>query len=323
MSHLVCEFCTKKFSTVYNLNNHKKTAIYCIKARGENVTKQYTCEFCEEHFTQKSTLTKHIEICNGVKTYVAFETQVISLKEKLKNKSQKNADLTKKLKLAEASILQLTQKLQEKEGIIEKIRNEEIIAKDKKISDLEKTIEFGKGVLVGYEKVKPPNVTNNTVVNQKLANLKVDNIRPLTIGTIIEDIPKYTFDMYMGAETGIVQFMKHLTQLEMEDGSIERNYACTDKSRSTFHRLMESKEWKHDGGSKFINDVFDNLADKAIEHWDTLISLSKNPDILEQHYYAGKMVEMTSFQSSFTSKGKHREEYFNKVKSKMKDVSSV
>jgi hypothetical protein len=202
---------------------------------------------------------------------------------------------------------------------------QEIIAKDKKISDLEKTIEFGKGVLVGYEKVKPPNVvtTNNTVVNQKLANLKVDNIRPLTIGTIIEDIPNYTFDMYMGAETGIVQFMKHLTQLEMEDGSIEINYACTDKSRSTFHRLMESKEWKHDGGSKFINDVFDNLAEKSIEHWDTLISLSKNPDILEQHYYTGKMVEMTSFQSSFTSKGKHREEYFNKVKSKMKDVSSV
>ena len=69
MSNLTCEFCNRKFSTAFNLENHKKTAIYCLKSRGENVTKQYKCNYCDQTFTRKSSLTKHGESCLEVENY--------------------------------------------------------------------------------------------------------------------------------------------------------------------------------------------------------------------------------------------------------------
>lgn len=406
MADNICEFCDKKFTTAFNLKNHKNTAVYCLKLRGGNVTKQYKCEFCNENFTQKITLTKHSAICTGFKLQKTLEKEIDSLKEKLKEEKQQKSKISRTLKLSQTKILKSKQKIINLEQILqknqetisnlrsdcetkleeteinhsleieklqrdydatieeleinrsleieklhhkneltikklesdralefEKLKSDHVLEveklkqekdeKDKKIIELEKNIEYGKGVLIGYKQVKPPNVvTNNTIVNQKLASIKIDNIRPLTVATIIEDIPKYTFDMYMKAEDGIVEFMKGLTQLELEDGSIERNYACTDKSRNTFHKLIESREWTQDGGAQIINKVFDILSNKSEEHWSDLTELTKHHDQGERESYSRRRTILVPFHLSFTNKG-HREEYFNKVKNKLSYTSSV
>jgi len=209
----------------------------------------------------------------------------------------------------------------EKNFIVEKL-NQEINARDLKIIELEKSIEFGKGVLVGYEKVKPPTITNN-IVNQKLSSIKIDKIRPATIHTITEDSSFYDFDMYMKKEDGIVQFLTNMTQLKLDDGTIEQNYACTDKSRSTFHRLLDSREWKLDGGSKLINEVFDILLPSADEHWKTLVSKSNTRDIFDREYYANKMMEIQSFHRAFGRQTKERKYSVNEIKGEIKDILSI
>ena len=47
-----CRFCKKIFSTKSSLNNHQKTAKYCLSLQDKylQITK-FNCEFCDKHFT--------------------------------------------------------------------------------------------------------------------------------------------------------------------------------------------------------------------------------------------------------------------------------
>lgn len=340
MEH-TCEYCGKSFSKKQNLKNHVETAKYCAKLRGDIPTKKYICKFCDKSFTQKGHMDAHLKGCSEYKVYTASEKEK-KLKElevgQLNNETEKYAKRLKLVRLdlakekarvkllVEAEIKRLA--VQEKLQIeLEQLQAENEEQKEKIIA-LEKNLEYGKGILTGYEKVKPPNVittTNNTIVNQKLAALKVDNIKPLTQATIQEHTPNYTFELFLKGEAGIVEYITGMTQLQMEDGTIEQNYACTDKSRNTFHRLMESKVWTHDGGARYINQVIDSLAVIAEEHWQTLFHrMRTSTDPLDADYYQRKVSELMRFRCSFSDPhSTYREQSFKKIKAQMKNISSV
>jgi len=340
MKGLKCEFCNKNFTTISVLKVHTETAKYCLKLRGEPSPTQYKCEYCDDSFTQKITLKKHANLCLEHKNFLIVEkekenevlkTYVKSLKS-CNDRKEKLTTLTETLLIEEKiKVKKLTDKRIFDLATIEKLQNEKIELsnliheKDQKIIGLEKKLELGKGILIGYEKVKPPNVTNNTIINQKLANLKVDNIRPLTQATIQEDIPKYTYELFLKGENGIVHYVTNMTQIKMIDGTIEQNYACTDKSRNTFHRLMESKEWTQDGGARFINEVMNSLANVAENHWKTFCDKMRvATDIFDVDYYHNKTNKLRNFMCSFSNPdSNYREQSFKKIKAKMKDISSV
>lgn len=65
---------------------------------------------------------------------------------------------------------------------------------------------------------------------------------------------------------GIVEFMASLMIKEHENGVIEMSYACTDKSRSAFYCLLESREWKRDHGCGMTETVLRCLASKIKEY---------------------------------------------------------
>lgn len=335
----ICEYCDKSFSKKHNLKIHMETAKYCAKLRGDIATENYVCEFCNKSFTQKGNLTAHLKSCSKYKVRIASE------KEK-KSKETETEKYAKRLKLvrldlarekarvkllveAEIKHLAIQEKLQlelEKLQAENDEQAEKISEQKEKIIELEKTLEYGKGILTGYEKVKPANViTNNTIVNQKLSKLKVDNIKPLTLATIQEHIPNYTFELFLKGEAGIVEYIVGMTQLQMEDGTIEQSYACTDKSRNTFHRLMESKEWTHDGGARYISKIINSLKDVAEEHWQTLFhKMSASTDPVDRDYYQSKIQELHGFSCSFGNPNStYREQTFKKIKAQMKNISSV
>ena len=317
-----CEYCGKTFRSKQNLKKHIESAKFCLELRGEEVTTKYTCEYCGKFFTQNCNLKTHLKSCAEHKKRIYIDSEIEQEMEKyLRRIKLLRTDLTKeKLK-----VKKLAETQTELLSTIEKLQNDNN-EKDQKIIELEKKLELGKGILMGYEKVKPPNVTtNNTIINQKLANLKVDNIRPLTQATIEEDVPKYTYDLFLKGENGIVQYVTNMTQLKLTDGTIEQNYACTDKSRNTFHRLMESKEWTQDGGARFINEVMNSLADVAEKHWETLFdNMRTATEIFEIDYHQNKIKKLRSFSCSFSNpNGNDREQAFKKIKAKMKDISSV
>jgi hypothetical protein len=246
MSDNICEFCGKSFSSVYNLRVHINTAKYCLADRKESGI-CYICDYCECKFTRKSALFPHQKICIKYKDYIieTKDKEIIALNEKN------------------------TKRIQELEKKHEK-ESEELKAK---IIKLEETITFGKGYVEGCKTVKPSKITNNTTHNtlvQKLEALPVTTIEPFTISLVKNNLEKYTYEMYKRAELGVVDFITDITILEMEDGTIEKNYVSCDLSRNAFHRLVVGKKWKLDGGAKFLNVVLDQLILKATKYYGKL-----------------------------------------------------
>ena len=62
-----CEFCKKIFANISSLNNHKKTAKYCLVLQDKLNVKEFMCEPCNKIFTTKHRLNTHKESCNKVK----------------------------------------------------------------------------------------------------------------------------------------------------------------------------------------------------------------------------------------------------------------
>jgi len=87
-----CEFCKNKFSSVYNLNNHQKTASYCLKIQGKPTLKNLKCSKCQKSFTTKRWLIQHELKCG--------ET-IENLKKKIEKYEKKIEDLNKIIKSQE------------------------------------------------------------------------------------------------------------------------------------------------------------------------------------------------------------------------------
>lgn len=285
-----CEFCGKKFSCPQNLRTHEKTAKYCLVARGEIIGNK--CKFCDEIFSRKSSLQRHLKTCCDYKDHIIEE-----LNEKLKEK-------------------------------------------DRRILELEKEIEskkdVGEGTMVSMKKnggkVVAKKVINNKVVNkniyvsQKLLMLPIDNIEPLTIGLVKTKAKDYTYEMYRRSILGVVDFIRDLTTLELDDGIIEKNYACTDRSRYAFHRLTNEKVWRKDGGAMFINRILDALSsqvkihDKQLENEIKLLGGSN----LGTEKLSREQTNLAPFYNGVVhNDGTERKVLFQKIRNKISDICST
>ena len=58
-----CEHCGSILKTISSLNQHQKTAKYCLVKQNKPINTEYTCCFCSTGFTLKSSLHKHVRIC--------------------------------------------------------------------------------------------------------------------------------------------------------------------------------------------------------------------------------------------------------------------
>lgn len=86
-NNLTCSFCNKSFSTISNLDRHKKTTKTCFLKTPdsfENI-KKYDCEFCPKTFTSKQRLDYHMKnACKIIKSQTRLEEEVKILKEEVK-----------------------------------------------------------------------------------------------------------------------------------------------------------------------------------------------------------------------------------------------
>lgn len=61
-----CEFCNKILRSISSLNQHQKTTKYCLKIQNK-VNDNFICLYCENTFTTKQALSKHLDICKEKK----------------------------------------------------------------------------------------------------------------------------------------------------------------------------------------------------------------------------------------------------------------
>jgi hypothetical protein len=332
MSDNICYFCGKSFVNANTLKVHTNTAKYCLETRGKKVN-NYGCEYCDHIFTQKPSLIKHQKTCLGLKDYAiktkSEEIEVLNKKNELDTKTIKKLRIDNKIKTEELEkrCRQYLEKISDLEDTIETLTSKNKVL-ESKIVNLEKTITYGEGYVKGCQTVKPPKqITNNhNTVVQKLKDLPVTTIEPLTISLIKSNLENYTYDMYKLAELGVVQFMKGLTILTLDDGTVEKNYVSSDRSRNAFHRLVVGKEWKSDAGARFLNIILDQIIPKVKEHDNKLAEEANKLGIrdITKDILLKMQTNLLPFYRGVTeAKSKNRGTVLMKIRTAIRDINHI
>jgi len=128
----VCEYCKKSFSSLYNLNVHKKTTKACIDIQKKQFNldvsevKAYVCEDCGQSIMLKANYESHLEVCKARKSRLIDQT-ITTLQDQLNTKTNAYDILLSNYNLLEKTILDLQNKLH-----TQSITYEHIITQTKK-----------------------------------------------------------------------------------------------------------------------------------------------------------------------------------------------
>nr|QBK85586.1 MAG: hypothetical protein LCMAC101_01810 [Marseillevirus LCMAC101] len=173
---------------------------------------------------------------------------ISSQKEELESRKKKLWILKDKLNTANLEITKLKVELAERDGLVDGLKT----APDKR-------------------------TIYNTAIHPKLVNLPISNIRALTDEYVIERVNDgiLTYSHASRGYPGMLEVICDLITHENNDGIIERNYVCTDVSRNSFHRLLESKKWKSDKGGRYLNNMLDTFQESIEEHKDKVYKIYK------------------------------------------------
>lgn len=240
-----CQFCENFFANKSNLNRHLKTNIHCLQLRNEDIP-LFECEYCEKKFVHKTNLNLHLQICKIKENTILNEKIMKRLTAKCHKLKKQN------------NILQKTNKSQKIE--IEKIKN--------RIQELEQENERQRGIIDGLKTAPDKRTIYNTAIHPKLVNLPINNIPALTDEFVQQKVDEgiLTYEKAVKGYVGMLDVICDLITHENDDGIVERNYVCTDISRNSFHRLLESKKWKSDKGGRYLNSMLDSFQDTIQEH---------------------------------------------------------
>ena len=131
-----CQYCKKVFNNKYTLNQHQKTAKYCLEIQG-SVNNSFICTYCDKTLCTNDRLNYHYQSC----------------KEKQKKDMIKDVEMENKI---------LHKTIEEKNEYIAKLE-----AKLEKFEDTVTTIVLSKT----EKKATTNNTTNNIVINNNSLNL--------------------------------------------------------------------------------------------------------------------------------------------------------
>ena len=314
-SKYICKYCKCKFSSRPSLSRHTKTAKYCLKKRGQysKLEKvEVICKDCGKIYSMSQSLKRHQRIC---------KKREKRIEEEYERKIRKMEDTINK------------QRIKIKKYKNETYDRDELI---RRINELEKMVANKEGVVEGIQMAPAKKIINkttgtkNTYINPKLLNIQTDNIRPLTINTIQEDISsgKFTRKMFLRGVNGLVEFISNIITHENENGVIERNYACTDTSRYRFHRLIESKEWKEDNGAHYVNNILDSIKEPVSKFFVDIIdkrtdAFKKEDEVMREYYDNIITDTRLIYRGTKNKKCKERVRLFTKVRNGIKNVAFI
>nr|QBK86110.1 MAG: C2H2 type zinc finger protein [Marseillevirus LCMAC101] len=239
-----CKYCDKNFATAGSLKRHIETSKTCLSNRGVKLDLE-ECQHCSATFTQKASLKLHYNRC-----------------PQRREERQK-----KKEKYLRVEITEWKKRCKTLENEVKESKEE--------IEELKEELSEQKGVVSGMKNA--PGKTYNAYIHPKLVNLPINNIPALTQEYMIEKVNDgiLTYEKAARGYPGILEVIGELITHENDDGIVERNYVCTDVSRNSFHRLLESKKWKSDKGGRYLNNMLDTFRDVMQEYKDKVYDLYK------------------------------------------------
>jgi len=309
-----CEYCQRNFSTISSLNNHKKTALYCIKARKDTKNADHICEYCDKSFATKYSLKTHMSTCSTKR-----ETELELYKKNIEKEHKEKIDRIKiKYRTTVSGHNETNRKLEKHI----KTLNEKIVILEGKLQERD-------GYIDGLKTAPEKKTIYNTAIHPKLVNLPINNVPALTQEYIIEKVNGgiLTYEKASRGYPGILDVICEIITHENTEGKIERNYVCTDVSRNSFHRLLESKKWKPDKGGRYLNNILDTFRVVMKEHKDKAYDIYQkiSHDSIEWGQVDWERKNISLLYSGIVSKegSKSREELVNILRKEISKRASV
>ena len=247
-----CEYCKKKFSSRGVLNNHQKTAKYCLKLREEKgvISDNFSCEFCSNTFSRKHHLENHSKICKH-KFYNELQIKL----EENENLKKINQDL-------QNQVYYLTEKNKEYKEQNQNLQNQ--------IKEL---------ATIAIEK---PNKTinNNSNSNNKNIDNRTVNMVPFNLTQEkIVDILKNKFEEkhLLRGQAGLADFCLENILITPEKKFL---YKCCDPSRNHFIFVDDEGKLQKDVDAKFLThliyeparqksrEIYQECADRYFDNYE-------------------------------------------------------
>ena len=263
MNNDKCVFCDKQYANKKILINHQKTAKFCIDIQNKsknntNITQSFQCEYCNDDFTQKSSLERHYETCK------------LRQKKIKEENDQKKDELIFKLQ-SELHIL-MTQTYPEREAKwkdeLNTFKIENLVLKTElKIKDEqhEKELKMKDEIILKLENKVDSTYSNTTLSNNKLLDSIINikngsstslqgnstttnnnnytinntyNIKPLTTESVINAFEAYNSNCKTAFLTGYIYDANGISeQYPIEDifygitRELKEYYGISDVSR--------------------------------------------------------------------------------------------
>ena len=258
-----CEFCKSLFKTKYGLDNHKKTAKYCLQLRGNNNT-SYCCTYCTKVYTQKKSLLNHESICpnklginNKKDLIIRIEYLEKSLKEKEKYILEKDKIILRKNK----NLKEKEKSLEEKEKII--LEKNKLLEENKiYIKELELRI---------YEDLQK----RNQELEDKYERVTIEAIKRPTTINYIEKL-EITSDEHLSNQSKFLT-LDHIKK--EEDGYAEFAVECAFDNRIACVDFARKKIlYKNEKGDMIVDMEMSDLYQRMCQSIQ-----DRNNELIEQY----------------------------------------
>jgi len=189
-----CTYCNNSFTTKTSLNTHQKTAKYCLKIRGKDITSQYSCIGCSKSFVRKYEYNRHLSICDADMIVSDYKLQLCNLEKN-------NYQLTNKNSSQENRIHDLEQTVNEQKQTIRELQDK-----------LEN---------IAIKAVQRPTTTNN--MNKTQVNNFIQKMEPLSQKFLVDKAPNLTIEHVQKGASG---YAEYALEYPLKD-----RVACVDYSR--------------------------------------------------------------------------------------------
>ena len=224
---ITCDYCKKKFSSKSNLNNHIKTAKYCINIRNSAIIQcpeidDSKCNFCSKKFSTKYLLNSHLLKCQ----------------EKLK---QDEKNLISEIDFLRENNILYKSKIEEKDKLIT-LKDQEIAFLKQQVERQTVEIENFKQQVatIALEGVKKHSVSNTS--NHIMNILSPLDFNDEKINSIVEDTLDETY--FLDSQKGIAKFC-YDNLIQTPDG--KRRLVCSDPVRERYKYI--------DGKGNLLEDI--------------------------------------------------------------------
>ncbi len=204
-----CNFCNSTFNSVKSLDNHKRTAKYCLEIRGKN-NERHKCPDCDKTFSNNHWLSHHQLSC------INYQVSV-----------------------------KISQRLQDFESDKKMIENENHMLKEQ-IEQLQQTIrQLAEKAIIHSKPAITTNNTNNTVINNlqviseehfisQAKHLTIDHIKKGALG-----YTEYFLEYPLKERIACTDYSRRKIKYKNENGDIVTDPEMTLLSDLLFKSIKE------------------------------------------------------------------------------------